>query len=532
MQHQMYADPRGIFLHDLILDSCRRNPNKTAIVDVSASRKISYAEYGETVEVLAKGFVAMGVRPGDVIAIYLPNCWEFAAVYHAATLTGAIPTPLNPSYREREVLYQLEDSGAVLLITDGPLISEMNLARLPALRHVFTTRTDAAGSQPFASLLSGGITSPSGPDDSPDRCLAALPYSSGTTGLPKGVMLSHYNLVSNVYQVLVSRENPTFSPEDVLLCVLPMYHIYGLNVVLNPVLAMGATVVMLPRFDLEQVTRAVLTNGVTMMPVVPPMLNAFCIAAERGLFPRQHTIRWVKSGAAPLAHELAERFTSLTGIPIVQGYGMTEASPVTHMGAKNNPAYRPESIGWPVAETDCRILDENDNDASENQPGELVMRGPQIMLGYWKSPQSTAAVLRDGWYWSGDVVRRDAQGLYYVLDRRKEMIKYKGFSIAPAEIESVLLEHPAVRDCGVVARQDPEAGEIPCAFVVLREGYAQSDTIKSELSEYVGERLAHHKQPRQIAFVDSIPHTPSGKILRRELRRALGPDGERVVSSG
>jgi acyl-CoA synthetase (AMP-forming)/AMP-acid ligase II len=515
-----------------VLESCRRVPDKTAIVDTSCSRQISYAEYGESIEVLAKGFAAMGVRPGDVIAIYLPNCWEFAAVYHAATLAGGIPTPINPSYREREVRYQLEDSGAVLLITDGPLISEMDLARLPALRHVFTTRTDAPGSQPFASLLSGGTTTPGGPDDSPDRCLAALPYSSGTTGLPKGVMLSHYNLVSNVYQVLVCREDPTFTPEEVLLGVLPMYHIYGLNVVLNPVLAMGATLVMVPRFDLEQVARAVLMNGVTMMPVVPPMLNAFCIAAERGLFPRQHSVRWVKSGAAPLAPELAQKFMNLTGIPIVQGYGMTEASPVTHMGAKNNPLYRPESIGWPVAQTDCRILDEHDNEVPENEPGELVMRGPQIMMGYWKSPQATAAVLRDGWYWSGDVVRRDAQGLYYVLDRRKEMIKYKGFSIAPAEIESVLLEHPAVRDCGVVARQDPEAGEVPCAFVVLREGYVQSEKMTSELEEYVAERLAHHKQPRQIIFVDSIPHTPSGKILRRELRRTLAPESGRLASSG
>lgn len=345
-------------------------------------------------------------------------------------------------------------------------------------------------------------------------------------------MLSHYNLVSNVYQILMSREDPAYSSDDVVLGVLPMYHIYGLNVILNPVLAMGATIVLLPRFDLEQVARAVLMNGVTMLPVVPPMLNAFCAAAERGLFPRQHTVRWVMSGAAPLPAELAHRFTHLTGIPTMQGYGMTEASPVTHMGSKDDPVYRPESIGWPVAETECRILDEHDNDVSENEAGELVMRGPQIMVGYWKSPQATAAVLRDGWYWSGDVVRRDSQGLYYVLDRRKEMIKYKGFSIAPAEIESVLLEHPAVRDCGVVARPDVAAGEIPCAFVVLREGYVQSEALKSELAGWVADRLAHHKQPREIIFAVSIPHTPSGKILRRELKQSVAPGSGRGAFSG
>ncbi|HYG98071.1 MAG TPA: AMP-binding protein [Terriglobales bacterium] len=526
MQRTMYADPRGIFLHDLVLESCRRFPRKTAIVDTSCSRQLTYGEYGDIVEKLARGLSSAGIRPGDVVAIYLPNCWEFAALYHAATLAGAIPTLINPSYREREVRYQLEDSGAAVLISDAPLIAGMNLAGLPSLRRVYTTRTESPGAEPLSRVLEGGSMSASGPDDSPDRCVAALPYSSGTTGLPKGVMLSHYNLVANVYQLLVDIKDPTFTSEEVILGVLPMYHIYGLNVVLNPVLTTGATLVLLPRFDLEQVARAVLTNRVTMTPVVPPMLNAFCIAAERGLFPREHTVRWAKSGAAPLASELAQRFTKLTGIPIVQGYGMTEASPVTHMGSKKPEFYRPESIGWEVAQTECRIVDEHDNDVAENEPGELVMRGPQFMLGYWKSPDTTAAVLRDGWYWSGDVVRRDANGFYYILDRRKEMIKYKGFAVAPAEIESVLMEHASVRDCGVVARPDPAAGEVPCAFVVLREGYVQSEAMKSELAGYVADRLAHHKQPREIIFVDSIPHTPSGKILRRELRRAFAAESK------
>jgi acyl-CoA synthetase (AMP-forming)/AMP-acid ligase II len=217
---------------------------------------------------------------------------------------------------------------------------------------------------------------------------------------------------------------------------------------------------------------------------------------------------------------LARRLTALTGINVVQGYGMTEASPVTHVGYASPPEMnRPASIGQPLAKTECRVVDVNGIDAAAEEPGELVMRGPQFMLGYWKEPQATAAVLRDGWFYSGDIVRRDADDFFYVLDRSKEMIKYKGFPVAPAEVEAVLLEHPAIRDCGVVAKPDMAAGEIPCAFVVLRDGFLASDTLDHELREFVADRLAHHKQPREIRFVEVVPRTPSGKILRRELRK-------------
>jgi acyl-CoA synthetase (AMP-forming)/AMP-acid ligase II len=234
----------------------------------------------------------------------------------------------------------------------------------------------------------------------------------------------------------------------------------------------------------------------------------------------------VKSGAAPLAPELARRFTELTGVLVCQGYGMTEASPVTHVGFLEPELYRPESIGQPLAQTECRVVSAMDVDGSESEvapgrPGELVMRGPQFMMGYWKDPQATAAVLRDGWFWSGDIVMRDTDDFYYVVDRRKEMIKYKGFPVAPAEVEALLLEHPAVRDCGVVGCADAAAGEIPIAFVVLREGSIASQKLKEDLCGFVAERLTSYKQPRQIHFVDALPRTPSGKILRRELRKAL-----------
>jgi len=516
----LYADPHGRFVHQVILETCRRFPQKTAIIDSSCNRRISYAEYGETIEALARGFVGAGLEPGEVLAIYLPNSWEFCAAYHAATLAGGVPTLLNPSYREREVRYQLENSEATLLITDGRNIQGINLAGLPNLRRIYTTRQVASGTDPFASLLrpvTAILPTPSKPSD---QALAALPYSSGTTGLPKGVMLSHFNLVANVYQ-LIGPHCSRLATDDVLLCFLPLYHIYGLNVVLNPALTLGATIVLLPRFNVPQLLGLLASENITMIPAVPPALNALSQVAEAGQFPRNHRVRWVKSGAAPLPPELARRFTSLTGIPVCQGYGMTEASPVTHVGYLEPELYRPESIGQPLAQTECRVLNETGNEAASREPGELLMRGPQFMLGYWKDPQATAAALRDGWYWSGDIVSRDEQDFYYVLDRRKEMIKYKGFPVAPAEVESVLLEHAAVRDCGVVGRADATAGEIPVAFVVLREGFVAARKLEEELCAFVADRLTPYKQPREIHFVDAMPRTPSGKILRRELRKAL-----------
>ena len=530
LRTQLYADPHNLFLHDLVLDSCRRHAPKTALVDASCGRRMTYAEYGDAVESVARGLLAAGVKPGDVIAIFLANSWEFCVTFHGAQLAGAIPTLLNPTYREREVHYQLENSGAVVLITDGGCIEGINLAGLPNLRRVYTTRQPASGAEPFANLLSPVTAAYPKPDRASHQVLAALPYSSGTTGLPKGVMLSHYNLVANVYQ-LVGPNATTLNAADNILCCLPLYHIYGLNVILNPSLILGAKLVLLPRFNVQALSKLLVDEAISMMPLVPPAINAICQAAEAGQFPLEHQVHWVKSGAAPLAPELARRFTALTNILVCQGYGMTEASPVTHLGFLDPELYRPDSIGHPVAQTDCRVLVQTDIDPSDTpddlteapagQPGALVMRGPQFMQGYWKEPQATAAVLRDGWFWSGDIVTRDREGFYRVVDRRKEMIKYNGFPVAPAEVEAVLLEHPAVKECGVVGRPNAAAGEIPVAFVALRDGFVDCKKLEEELCCFVADRLTHYKQPREVHFVDAVPKTASGKILRRELRKQM-----------
>jgi len=530
LRTQLYADPHNLFLHDVVLDSCRRHAPKTALVDASCGRRLTYAEYGTTVESVARGLIAGGLKPGDVLAIFLANSWEFCVTYHATTLVGAIPTLLNPTYREREVRYQLENSCATILVTDGANIAGINLGGLPNLRRVFTTRQPAPGAEPFANLLKPASATYPKPDHSPEQTLAALPYSSGTTGLPKGVMLSHFNLVANVYQLL-GPNGTQLNSSDTILCCLPLYHIYGLNVVLNPALILGAILVLVPRFHPATFVKLILEETVTMVPLVPPAMNALCQAAEAGQFPRDHKIHWVKSGAAPLAPGLARRFTALTNILVCQGYGMTEASPVTHVGFLEPELYRPDSIGHPMAQTDCRVWSQPDIDptdtpddlteAPSGQPGELVMRGPQFMLGYWKEPQATAAVLRDGWFWSGDIVSRDREGFYRVVDRRKEMIKYKGFAVAPAEVEAVLLEHPAVKECGVVGRPDAATGEIPVAFVALRDGFVDSQKLSAELCGFVADRLTHYKQPREVRFVEAVPKTASGKILRRELRKSI-----------
>ena len=514
---ELYRDPSGFLVHDLVLDSCRRYGEKTAIVDGSChpSRRLSYAEYGDLIEKLACSLSAQ-FQPGEVLAIFLYNCWEFCVTYHAATLAGCIPTLLNPSYREREVRYQLENSGAVGLITDGSLIGHMNLSDLPKLREVFATRIPTASATDLFSRLQHSATPSLRGLGDPSDVLAALPYSSGTTGLPKGVMLSHMNLVANIFQLLAPGERATYTQNDVALCCLPLYHIYGLNVVLNPILTVGGTLVLMPRFDQTEFLRLIEEQQPTFLPLVPPLINCLCQAADQNAFPRDHRVRYVKSGAAPLAPELATRFTGLTGIPVRQGYGMTEASPVTHLGYLEEDRYFPDSIGLAVARTDCRL--EGGQDSCH---GELVMRGPQFMNGYWNAPDATRAVLRDGWYWSGDVATVDQGGFYRIVDRMKEMIKYKGFSVAPAEVEAVLLEHPLVRDCGIVARKDSAAGEVPCAFVVLRDGNAGSTSIADQLCGYVAERLCNYKQPREVRFVHSIPRNPSGKILRRILRDQL-----------
>ena len=473
---------------------------------------MTYAEYGDTVENLARGLLAAGIRPGEVVAVFLPNCWEFCASYHAITLAGAVPTLLNPSYREREVRYQLENSGAAMLISNGCNLEGIALAGIQKLRRVYTTREASLGAEDFSTLLKPSTSTFSQPQASSEQTIAALPYSSGTTGLPKGVMLSHRNLVANILQV--DSAGHLRDGDDTLVSFLPFFHIYGLVVIMLLGLRSGASIVVMPRFDLETYLDLVERHRATMLHVVPPIVLALAktpSSRARDLA----SVRKLFSGAAPLGADVIRQCTARVGCFLQQGYGLTESSPATHTTPDDPANMKPGSIGAPVANTECRVVDPaTREDVDPGQDGEIWIRGPQVMLGYLNCPDATRATVdHEGWLHTGDIGHADADGDFFIVDRLKELIKYKGMQIAPAELESLLLSHPAVADAAVVSQKDEAAGEIPRAFVVLK-----APATADDLMIFVAGRVASYKKIRRLDFIDAIPKSPSGKILRRVLR--------------
>ena len=322
----LYANPEGKFLHDVVLDACRKHGDKTAMVDTSCTpfRRITYAEYGELVERTARGFVAAGIKPGDMIGIFLPNCWEFGVAFHAATMAGAIPTTMNPTYRDREVHYQMEVSDAVALISDGPLLQGIDLTGLPALRKVYTTRSAGpGGTEPFSNLYThvGNESLPEPKHDS-RLTLATLPFSSGTTGLPKGVMLSHHNIVANVYQTLTDGETGSIGENDSVLCFLPLYHIYGLTVGLNMGLIRGCTVVLMPRFDCEASLRIAVGRGRHGHP-----LRAASVA---GVLPCDRCGKVPSESQDPLGEVRRRPAGSRSGAPVQRFDGHSDSAGIRH----------------------------------------------------------------------------------------------------------------------------------------------------------------------------------------------------------
>jgi acyl-CoA synthetase (AMP-forming)/AMP-acid ligase II len=469
------------------------------------------------------GLSARGVRPGDVLALCAPNCIEFAVAFYAATSIGAIVTAVNPLCTPDEISRQLRQTGTRWLVATSGLVEQKLRAVMAetAIVETFVIGGPAAGTIPFGALRAGA-PAPAAAVSAAD--VALLPTSSGTTGLPKSVVLTHRNLVASLCQ---TRLGQPVAEGDVWIAALPLFHIYGLQITLNLPLLAGATVVILPRFELGAFLRAIQDHGITTAAVVPPMILGLANADAVDDYDLS-TLRLILSAAAPLGADLARACARRLGCRVKQAYGMTEVSGGTHIAPDTGPD-RPDSVGPALPGVECRIVDPRTGaDLRPGEPGELLVRTPGAMRGYLGDPGASAATIDPGgWVHTGDIVTADSGGWFYVTDRVKELIKYKGYQVAPAELEAVLLTHPAVADAAVVRRPDELAGEIPKAFVVLR-----APASAQELMAWVAGRVAGYKRVRQVEFIDSIPKSPAGKVLRRLLvERDAGADG-RAGSGG
>jgi acyl-CoA synthetase (AMP-forming)/AMP-acid ligase II len=495
-------------LPQFVLGAAGQRGSKRALVDAAAGQELSYAELAVAVQEAGAGLSARGIRPGDVLALCAPNCIEFAVAWFAATSIGAIVTTVNPQYTGDEISRQLRQTGARWLVATSGLVEQKLGAVIPetAIVETFVIGERTAGATPFESLRATG-PAPAAPVSASD--VALLPTSSGTTGLPKSVELTHRNLVASLGQTLLAHP---VAEGDVVIAALPLFHIYGLQITLNLPLLAGATVVILPRFELGAFLRAIQDHGVTSAAVVPPMVLGL-VAADIVDDYDLSTLRVLTSAAAPLGADLARACARRLGCRVKQAYGMTEVSGGTHIAPDTGPD-RPESVGPALPGVECRIVDPGTGaDLRPGEPGELLVRTAGAMRGYLGDPGATAATIDpDGWVHTGDIVRADSGGWFYVTDRVKELIKYKGYQVAPAELEAILLTHPAVADAAVVRRPDERAGEIAKAFIVLR-----APASAQELMAWVAERVASYKRVRQVEFIDSIPKSPAGKILRRLL---------------
>jgi acyl-CoA synthetase (AMP-forming)/AMP-acid ligase II len=496
-------------LTTFLLERAAARGDKPAFIEGTSGRIVTYRGWAESVRQVAASLARRDFGKGDVFALYSPNLPEYAIAFHAVSLLGGVNTTINPLYTPAELAPQLADAGARYLVTVPSCLERVApVVRKCGLREVFVFG-EAEGATPFASLLSGPADPPR-VDIDPRRDLVVLPYSSGTTGLPKGVMLTHHNLVANILQTARALE---VGAEDVVLGVLPFFHIYGLVVVMNVALHAGATVVTLPRFELEPCLQALQQHRVTFAFVVPPIVLAL---AKQPVVEKYDlgSLRVMLSGAAPLGESLAQAAASRLGCRVIQGYGLTETSPVTHTTRLRSPRLRLGSVGPPVPNTEAKVVDlATGAELGPAQEGEICVRGPQVMKGYLNRPDATAAMIdADGWLHTGDIGYADEEGCFFVVDRVKELIKYKGLQVPPAELEAVLLSHPAVADAAVVPLPDEEAGEVPKAFVVLK-GQATPD----EIMAFVAQRVAPYKKLRALEVIDAIPKSASGKILRRVL---------------
>ncbi len=499
-----------------VLELASERGDRPALIDGPSGRTITYGELAEKVDAFAAELASRDFGKGDALCIYMPNVPEYAVAFYGAAKTGGCATTANPLYTARELEHQLNDSGARFLLTIPDFLETAKKAAEAAKIEEVFVLGDAEGATPFEEIFGD-------PSDVPDvsidaaEDLAVLPYSSGTTGLPKGVMLTHRNLVANMEQI--QRCNPV-DDSDVSVGCLPFFHIYGQTVIMNQGLRQGSLIVTMPRFDLEQFLDLIAEHKVTRTFVVPPI--ALALAKHPAVDDADlSTVKTVMSGAAALSASLQEKVAKRTGAAVFQGYGMTELSPVCHV-IRESGQNKPGSIGPAIPDTQCRLVDpESGEDVTEEgERGELWVKGPQVMKGYLNNEKETKdTIVEDGWLRTGDIAVRDADDYYEIVDRLKELIKFKGFQVAPAELEGLIIDHPKVADVAVIGVPDEEAGELPKAFIVPTD---PDDFDAEELQAFVAEQVSPQKRIRLVEVIDEIPKSASGKILRRELRDREG----------
>ena len=513
-------------LTDFVLSRAAEFPDKAALIDGPSGRTITFKALASAVQGVASGLAKKGFAKGDVFAIYSPNVPEYAIAFLGVAQLGGIVTTINPLYTPHELNHQLKDAGASYLLT-VPMFLEnaQKAAEGTDVKEIFVFG-EAEGATPFSALLDNDGVVPDVEINARED-LVVLPYSSGTTGLPKGVMLTHYNLVANILQTKgVQDISPhPITDEDVLLGLLPFYHIYGMVVIMHYALYLGATVVTMPRFDMEQFLEILQNYKVSYANLVPPIVLGLAKHPVVDNYDLSR-LKTVFSGAAPLGGDVAKACADRIDCNVAQGYGMTELSPVSHVNPDDRANMDTALVGPPIPNTECRIVDPGTgDDVAAGESGELWIRGPQVMTGYLNNPSATANTIDDdGWLHTGDISVVDDKGYFAVIDRVKELIKYKGLQVAPAELEAVLLTNPKIADVAVIGSPDEAAGEVPKAFVVKKD-----DISEEEIKAFMAERVAPYKKIRRLEFVDQIPKSASGKILRRVL---VDQERARVQDSG
>lgn len=499
---------RGLSVTERIFEGLADDPDRVVMTDGPSRRQLTAGALKDGIKRLAGGLNAAGLGQGVVTALMAPNIPEYAIVFHGVAFAGGTVTTINPTYTAAEARHQLADAGAQLLIT-VPMFLET--ARTAA-EGTGVTQIAVIGQAEGAVGLDDLMGPPQAAQTSIDTAahVVVLPYSSGTTGMPKGVMLSHDNLVANVDQ---AAPRTAVQPGETTIAFLPFFHIYGMTVLLNLYLSEGGALITLPRFDLTAFLQMAQDHNVRQLWVVPPvalalakhpLVNDFDLSAVTRVF----------SGAAPLGSEVTDAIKARLGCDAMQGFGMTELSPVSH--ASGSGDFRDGASGRALAGTSCRIVSEDGHDLGPGEEGELWISGPQVMLGYLNNAQATAETIVDGgWLRTGDLAMVDDDGYLFLRDRVKELIKVKGFQVAPAELEAVLMGHPGIADAAVIGVPDDEAGERPVAFIVAApEAEIDEATVKAHLTG----QLSTYKQIKSATFVDAIPKSASGKILRRVLR--------------